>query len=275
MIAPSKDYWVVDAHGHLSDERLLESVDKLIPDLQKLGLRHMILGGIEPREWQRQREISTRIPGFITRVAGIHPWTVRDHSSDELEVMMNELEKIAPYVTAIGEMGVDFATQADAIAQRMKQPLWCERQLDLATRLSKPVVLHVVKGHDVMLGLLRNYRGVPGLVHGWQGSEQDGRKYIDRGFVLSIGPRSLKNRKPSDLAWIPSENFVLESDGPDLPGAKANMPSAREWMGALRDVASFLSKALKLPMDQIWAMNRDNLERIMGISISDSQTSSI
>ena len=263
---------MIDAHAHLSDLRLAPTLEALIPQLQRRGLGHLVLGGVSPDEWQRQFQILSAAPGFVTPVAGIHPWTVRDSAPAVLEEMFEELERIAPKVSAIGELGVDFSGVMDPI-QRMKQPEWAERQLDLASTHAKPVVLHVVRGHDVMLGLLRQYRGKPGIVHGWRGSEQDGKKYIDRAFILSIGLRSIAKLKPSDLAWIPAENFVLESDGPDFVSSGAGIPDAKAWTSALKEVASFMGKALKLPSDQIWALNRDNLERILSISfMTNTQT---
>lgn len=256
---------MIDAHAHLSDLRLAKDVDHLIQDLKERGLKHVVLGGVDPLDWQRQMSIATRDPHFVTTVAGIHPWTVREQSVDVLEGMFEELEIIAPQVNAIGELGVDFFEMKDPV-QRMKQPEWCERQLDLAYRHQKPVVLHVVKGHDVVLGLLKHYRGKPGIVHSWRGSEQDGRKYIDRAFVLSIGPRSIHKLKPADLAWIPSENFVLETDSPDL-SFEGNEPlSAKEWIAVMRQMATFMSKALKIPVDEVWALNQDNLERMLQVA---------
>lgn len=255
---------MIDAHAHLSDLRLAKDVEGLITDLKQQGLRHIVLGGVDSADWQRQQALARYAPDFVTTVAGIHPWTVRDQGSDVLEEMLAELEDLAPNVTAIGETGVDFFEMKDPV-QRMKQPEWCERQLDLATRHHKPVVLHVVKGHDVMLGLLKHYRGKPGIVHSWRGSEQDGRKYIDRAFVLSVGPRSIQKMKPADLAWIPSENFVLETDGPDLPQRQDHPLKAKEWIQAMRQVASFMAKALKISVDEVWALNRDNLERMLQV----------
>lgn len=256
---------MIDAHAHLSDPRLANNVDLLIEDLKHRGLKHVVLGGVDPSDWQRQLSIATRDPHFVTTVAGIHPWTVRDQPLDVLEGMLDELEDIAPLVTAIGELGVDFSDMKDPV-QRMKQPEWCERQLDLAYRYQKPVVLHVVKGHDVVLGLLKHYRGRPGIVHSWRGSEQDGRKYIDRAFVLSIGPRSIHKLKPGDLAWIPSENFVLETDSPDLALHGHEPLSAKEWVAAMRQMATFMSKALKIPVDEVWTLNQNNLERMLQVA---------
>jgi TatD DNase family protein len=258
---------MIDAHAHLSDLRLFGGVDKLVPELQKAGLMHMVLGGVDPDDWARQLQLVAQLPQFVTTVAGIHPWTVRDQSTDVLEEMFEKLTLIAPRVTAIGETGVDFFEMKDPV-QRMKQPEWCERHLELATTLNKPVVLHVVKGHDVVLGLLKRYRGKPGIVHGWRGSEQDGRKYIDRAFVLSIGPRSIQRLKPSDLAWLPLENFVLESDGPDFPKLNQAPIHGREWVSAMRQVASFLAKSLKISIDEVWALNRDNLERVLQVAFT-------
>lgn len=256
---------MIDAHAHLSDLRLAKDVDHLIQDLKDRGLKHVVFGGVDPSDWQRQMAIATRDPNFVTTVAGIHPWTVRDQSSDVLEAMFEELERIAPTVSAIGELGVDFFEMKDPV-QRMKQPEWCERQLDLAFRHQKPVILHVVKGHDVVLGLLKHYRGRPGIVHSWRGSEQDGRKYIDRAFVLSIGPRSIQRLKPSDLAWLPPENFVLETDSPDLAVHDSEPLNAKEWISVMRQQATFMSKALKISVDEVWALNQDNLERTLQVA---------
>lgn len=74
--------------------------------------------------------------------------------------------------------------------------------------------------------------------------------------------------KPADLAWLPTENFVLESDGPDFKGARSTMPDARDWMGALKEVAVFVGKSLKLSQEQVWTLNRDNLERILGLTFA-------
>lgn len=253
---------MIDAHAHLSDERMANVAIPFSKDLQANGLSHLILGGVDPVEWQRQLSMTRLDPKFITPVIGIHPWTVRDRTSDELEAMFEELETLAPQAVAIGETGLDFHSTADAAVQRMKQPHWCERQLDLAYRLEKPVVLHVVKAHDGMHKLLKHYRGKPGIVHGWHGNPQDGQKYIDRAFVLSIGPRSIGRLKPKDLSWIPRENFVLESDAPDVASKQTALPTAKEWTSALSRVATFLAKSFGILTDEVWALNRDNLQRI-------------
>lgn len=257
---------MIDAHAHLSDKRLRSSWEDLAPKLQSLGLSHMVLGGVEPEEWTRQFELLSKLPGFITPVAGIHPWTVRDHSPEQLEGMFASLEDLVARVAAVGELGVDFSGANDPV-QRMKQPEWADRQLDLATVNHKPVVLHVVRGHDVMHGLLKHYRGRPGIVHGWRGSSQDGIKYIDRAFVLGIGLRTIEKLKPADLSWIPLENFVLESDAPDLKGASDKPIEAKDWTTALKMVAQFMAKAQRVTPERIWAANRENLERILGMAL--------
>lgn len=258
---------MIDAHAHLSDLRLVEAVPTLIPALQAGGVKHVVLGGVDPDDWDRQIAIAEKTPGFVTTVAGIHPWTVRDQSNESLERMFERLELLAPKVSAIGETGVDFFENKDPV-QRMKQPEWCERQLELAMRFQKPIVLHVVKGHDVVLGLLKHYRGKPGLVHSWRGTEQDGRKYIDRAFALSIGPRSIQRLKPAELAWIPKENFVLETDGPDMPGSTGKAITAKEWLVSMREVAGFMAKAFKMTVPEVWALNRDNLERVLQVAFN-------
>ncbi len=70
---------------------------------------------------------------------GIHPWSAAkcNFNADAKK----ELEKAVAQVDAVGEIGLDFATDVDREAQREL----FTAQLKLAKRHRKPVVLHCVK----------------------------------------------------------------------------------------------------------------------------------
>jgi TatD DNase family protein len=233
---------MIDAHAHLSDVRLVSILDELVARLMRKGVRHVVLGGVDPQDWRRQRELCDRFPNFLTAAFGIHPWTVRDCSDDVLEQMMATLERDLSDVKIMGEIGLDFFGLKDETS-RLKQETWCHRQLDLARRNSKPVVIHVVRGHDRMLGMLRRHHGVKGLIHGFRGPADIGLQYIELGMTLSLSLRSFRNDRPELWQWLKGVPVVVESDEPLHADIPADVDAiADRWIHSLRASTDFLNK---------------------------------
>ena len=97
-----------DAHAHLSDPRLQAVLDPLIISLRAGGMDHIVLGGVNPDEWAIQESLLEKDPSFVTAVMGIHPWTVRDSSEQDLEIMFSRLKENLAQLKIIGEVGLDF-----------------------------------------------------------------------------------------------------------------------------------------------------------------------
>lgn len=234
---------MIDAHAHLSDVRLATILDDLVRRLKSEGVRHIHLGGVDSQDWERQRHICDRFPDFITPAFGIHPWTVRDSSDVALEQMFENLKTNLSRIKTLGEIGLDFVG-IKSNDSRLRQELWCQRQLYLAVDAGKQVVLHVVRGHDRMLGLLRRTGRVTGIVHGFRGSPDIGLAYMDLGMTLSFSLRSFQRDRPDQWSWLEGAQVVVESDEPlyggDLTDAEA---LARRWASSLRAARSFLIDA--------------------------------
>ncbi|MEI6399652.1 MAG: TatD family hydrolase [Pseudomonadota bacterium] len=250
---------MIDAHCHLSDPRLESMAAEVVSGLRAAGMRRVILGGVNPDEWRVQESLSKNYPDFVVPVMGIHPWTVRDTEDTELEPMFRLLEEKSGNLSILGEMGLDFHRD-NSPAQKAKQTKWCERQLRLAAALNKPVVLHVVRGHNIMLTLLRDIKGLRGLIHGFTGSSQIAKQYIDLGFVLSLGARTFQHKKQTDFSWLGQGDFVLESDAPDYkkpPASATNVVS--EWIETLTEASRFLASLWNIPEAEVWKRSRENL----------------
>ncbi|MBO7291127.1 MAG: TatD family hydrolase, partial [Bacteroidaceae bacterium] len=78
---------------------------------------------------------------------GIHPW----ESSDVDEMSLQQLALLAqhPQVVALGETGIDRLRGADVETQKK---LFINH-ITLSEQLHKPLILHVVKGVDIVLSL--------------------------------------------------------------------------------------------------------------------------
>ena len=132
-------------------------------------------------------------------MAGIHPWDA------ERELPMPDFSAC----DIVGETGLDYSADASKEAQ---QELFL-RHLDIAEKLQKPVVLHVVKSfEDVMLALRK--RSIQNIVfHGFIGSKEQATRATDYGYYLSFGDRSLRSPRTREvIAMIKIENLFCETD---------------------------------------------------------------
>jgi TatD DNase family protein len=120
---------------------------------------------------------------------------------------------------AVGEIGLDFYLK-DLDPDRQQRLF--EAQLAMARAAALPVLLHVRKAHDQVLATLRRIRVSGGIVHAFNGSLEQGRRYLDLGFLLGFGGMltySGATRLRALARDLPLEGLVLETDAPDMTGA--------------------------------------------------------
>jgi TatD DNase family protein len=158
---------------------------------------------------------------------GIHPLYVKDASEADLALLDAELalRMADPRLVAVGEIGLDFFVPELKVSPlRDKQIHFYREQLKLAKKYDLPVVVHVRQSADVLLKGLRdiaanNYQW-RGIIHAFNGSDQQAEAFIKLGFKLGFGgamtfERALQLRHLA--ATLPLDALVLETDAPDMP----------------------------------------------------------
>jgi TatD DNase family protein len=151
-------------------------------------------------------EFDDAIPYFSI---GIHPWRI---VSERLEQDLNIIESkhTEKHCLALGECGLD---------KRIETPLEAqievfEKQLHLAEKFKKPVVLHCVAAYqEVIDAKCRLKISVPMIIHGFSKNEQVAKQLLDNGFYLSFGKYLLRNPElESVFKMVPDDRFFLETD---------------------------------------------------------------
>jgi TatD DNase family protein len=184
---------------------------------QQQGVDTWLQGGIDPSDWDRQQALATKHPG-VWPCFGLHPWWVASHSLQEVRAALDELAHRLPEAVALGETGLDFSSKH---AHAKMPQLWAfQFQLQLAKRLLKPLVLHVVHAHGPALEILEKEAPFPagGLVHGFSGDGSIAKRYLAKGFLLSVGGSLLRpgfTQLKKALSTIPPQSVVVETDAPD------------------------------------------------------------
>jgi TatD DNase family protein len=140
---------------------------------------------------------------------GIHPWYIKeDRIDDDLTIIEDKLQ--TENCLAIGECGLD---------KRIEVPLDLqisvfEKQLILAEKYKKPVVIHCVAAFQEIIAIKKKMKiSVPMIVHGFSKNSQVADQLIKEGFYLSFGKYLLRNPELKTVfEQIPDDRFFLETD---------------------------------------------------------------
>ncbi len=125
------------------------------------------------------------------------------------------------------------------------------------------MLLHVRRSQDILLKHLRRIAVRGGIGHAFNGSEQQARAFIERGFALGLGgeltyPRSRNIRRLAGTFDI--DNFVLETDAPDIPPEWLPRDARRNTPGQVARIAGTFAELRHLStVDTIDATGRNAL----------------
>ena len=155
---------------------------------------------------QYPNEFNNTIPFYSI---GIHPWhIVEDRIDEDLEIIENKLKE--NNCLATGECGLDKRIE---IPIELQMQVF-EKQLALAEKYMKPVVIHCVAAFQELIEIKNRLNiSVPILIHGFSKNEQLAKQLINNGFYLSFGKYLLRNPE-LELVFksIPNNRFFLETD---------------------------------------------------------------
>lgn len=186
-------------------------------DPERLPEADRCIAAADPAHWARVIRTARRYGCHFT--LGIHPWF--DTAADCLD----RIEALDP--DGLGEIGLD------RVRSHPRQAELARLQL---ARADRPVVLHCVRAHDDLLGLLKATDVRAGLVHAWTGSLQQAQRFVDQGLHLSFGPALLRSPKIQDAArWCPAERLLVETDGETTEGL-SRLDAVLACLAALRQV---------------------------------------
>lgn len=138
--------------------------------------------------------------------AGLHPWYL-ENADEEFDLLKTICRR--QNVVAIGECGLDRLAQTDW----KKQVVFFKAQLDLATSLNKPVIIHCVRAFSEIISMLAGIT-VPVIFHGVNKKLSTVEPLIQRGYYLSFGKAILNPGGTiiNTLRAVPPFQLFLETD---------------------------------------------------------------
>ena len=155
---------------------------------------------------QYPQEFDASIPFYSI---GIHPWYIKEDQIDaDLKIIEDKLQ--TKNCLALGECGLDKRIEIPLD----QQIIVFEKQLTLAEKYQKPVVIHCVAAFQEVIAIRKKMKiSVPMIIHGFSKNSQIAEQLIKAGFYISFGKYLLRNPELKTVfKEIPSNRFFLETD---------------------------------------------------------------
>lgn len=256
----------IDTHCHLEAQAFAEDLPTVVAHAIAQGVTALVAVGVSPADFAAQADGMAVARSAGLRVAaayGSHPWWVDGVSPDEA---VDALDRVCAAdgstMVAVGEIGLDFGEkQSDA----ERQNALFVAQLEWAGHHGLPVILHERKSADRLLYWLRRRKHAGGVVHGFTGSLQQARQFIDQGLYLGIGGAITHpgaHRMHRMMRELPLDALVLETDAPNQPGhahrGERNMP------GFLPENLAALARLRQMDEEALLARINRNTQQLFG-----------
>jgi TatD DNase family protein len=207
--------YIIDSHAHYDDEDFDADRDALLGSMEEHGIRKIINVGASMESSKSTLALSQKYP-FIYAAIGVHPSDTADLSESDMEWLEKNaaLEK----VVAIGEIGLDYYWDEP---DKEIQKKWFLRQLALARKVKKPVIIHSREAALDTLTLMKEAGAadIPGVIHCYSYSKETAREFLEMGYYFGIGGvLTFKNAKKlkEAVSYLPMDRILLETDCPYL-----------------------------------------------------------
>ena len=237
-----------DAHSHPNFAAFAQDRDEVIKRALKSGV-FMNVVGTQKDTSKSALELAEKYEGVYATV-GLHPIHTGKsfHDKDEIgeggkeftsrgeEFDYEYYKKLASHrkVVAIGECGLDYyrhnandANGDNADAANKKQEEIFRKQIELATEVKKPLMLHLRNGENRSaykdaFAILKSYiinhtsgSSLRGNLHFFAGTTEEAKPFLDAGFTFSFtGVITFARSYDEIIRYLPLDRILSETDSP-------------------------------------------------------------
>jgi TatD DNase family protein len=221
---------LTDSHCHLQADAFADDLDAVIQRAHEASVTRLVTIGWDAPSSRAAIALAEKYESVYATV-GIAPHDETPFTNDTLKVLRDMAHH--PKVVALGEFGLDYHYHT---WPRETQQAIFERQLELASELAKPVVIHNRDADDDVLAILTQfakrktqdasphlplttYPLLRGVMHCFSGTLDLAQACWSLGFLISIAgpitypkPRAL----PEVVKMLPLNALLVETDAPFL-----------------------------------------------------------
>lgn len=251
-----------DTHTHLYDEAFAGEEDLAVERAVAAGVTRMILPDIDSQTRQEMFSLADRHEGVLFPCLGLHPTSVDARWQEEMMLLERHLDR---KIWAVGEIGMDCYWSREFVKEQEEV---FRTQLEMASRLSLPVIIHSRESTELILNVLKDCRHLDlrGVFHAFSGSIETFRElqrlgdwYVGIGGVLTYKKASIAET----VREIPMERILLETDSPYL--TPVPFRGKRNESAYIPHIASRLAELTGKTVEETAEITTDNAQKLFGI----------
>lgn len=206
---------IFDSHTHLNSPEFLAEVPRYLAEAKALDVKKMTIVGSNTVMNASAIELAQTYPELYAAV-GWHPEDAKDYDDDAENVLVKQLGM--DRVVGLGEIGLDYHWDT---SPRDVQRRVFSRQLELAKKIGKPVLIHNRDAFEDTYEILKaaDIHTIGGVMHSFNGSPDWLSKFLDLGLMISYsGVASFKNATEvhESVKKTPLDRLMVETDAPYL-----------------------------------------------------------
>jgi len=255
-----------DAHCHLQDKRIIDSVDDIILHMKESSVCNVVCNGTSPDDWESVKQIVKKYSEVLPAY-GVHPWYLNAVNDDWKDVLVEYLH--SHKYSSVGECGLD-KNVVSKFSYDLQKSIFSEH-IDVANQLNKPVSVHCVKAYQLLFDTLKKSNlDVPVVIHSFSGSKEMMRQFCKLNVFFSFsGTITRKHSKYMDvLRAVPKDRTLLETDSPDLlPDKYVLLDSGIDCVGNnvpsnIVLIADSAAEVLGIGVEELTERVQGNFERV-------------
>lgn len=204
---------IIDTHSHILCSQLIERFEEVKQNAMNAGIGKVLIVCTDIAQGRKAVEIAKKDSMFDVAV-GFHPCDLYDVTEQDYEALEDLMKEDT--VVALGEIGLDYYWKD---VDKETQVKGFHRQIKLALKYEKPILIHMREATKDTLDILKEYAPLKGIMHCFSGSIETAREVIKIGLHISFGgPLTFKNSRgaPEVAKEIPVEYLFVETDAPYL-----------------------------------------------------------
>lgn len=166
-------------------------------------------------------------------------------------------------VIAVGECGLDYY-RCDERTKELQEKVFVEH-IELASKLNKPLMLHIRGAYEDALKALKARAKVHGNVHFFAGDWATAKKFLDLGFTLSFtGVLTFARDYDEVVRNAPIDMLLSETDAPYV--APAPHRGKRNEPAYVTEVARAIARIRGGDLNTVAARLVENARRVFGVA---------
>ena len=212
---------LVDVHAHLEHPILYKKIDQIIQYSKENNVKVIITSGFDKTTNRTALELSKKYD-IVKCSLGIYPIDALENEMNNNDIRHNVekfdideelqwIEKHKDEMIAMGEMGMDLRTGKDIESQKQ---LFI-KQLELAEKWKKPVIIHSRKAEQQVFETLQSTKLKKVVMHCYGGKLKLAKRIADQGYSFSIPPSIKQSEHFQHIARsVNISQLLTETDAP-------------------------------------------------------------